>query len=1596
MLRAIIVDDEQLSVNRLKRILSESSDIEICQTFLNPMDAYEFVKANSIHVAFLDVDMPEINGMRLSSLFHDLDASIAVVFVSAYDNYAAQAFDMSALDYLMKPVTAQRMRRTLDKINKRQWSEPVQPSKKVLQQTLVPSDSLKVFMKSNIIDLQAFFSISLQLAELLRMLHLRDLSQQNFNPDYITIDSQSGQLTLQPINPSISIVPDWQMLSVQDDLNQAFAYISPEQTGLMKRKIDQRSDLYALGVLYYELLTGELPYQARTANEWFYAHMAHLPTPPRTIKPEVPQIINDLVMKLLSKSADDRYQSAYGLHVDLLRCSDQIQENGIIEPFPLGEIDEISQFRLPEKLYGREMEYQELLNAYERSRLGAMELMLIGGHSGCGKTALIKSIQMPVLDTKGYFISGKFDQLNESIPYSSLIAAFRDLIRQILTENDDQIVEWKRRLLDALGQSGIVLIELIVELTLIIGEQPPVGDLPPAESTSRFQTLFGNFIKVFAHKEHPLVIWLDDLQWADPATLHLIQVLINDPSNKYLFIIGTYRNDEIHERQLVEETFIGNSSKPGTAVIHMNIEALSYLNVIQYVADALRADHRRIEPLADTLYQKTAGNPFNLKQMLQYMYDEKLLYYNPDKMRWDWIIKLIKKQEGYKDVNNLIRGRFNALPDETCQLLRLASCIGNSFNIRMLSMLYEQETERTEQALRPALSEGLVITENDTYVFLHDQVQKAAYDLIPDEEKKGVHLIIGRLMLRYFHSDETDDHLFEVVHHLNLSSELITDSAEIERLARINLQAGRKAKASTAHVLALELLKSGAHLIEAEGWSKHYALYYNLLLESSECEYFCGYFVQAEVILEQLLLHAENLVDRAKVYTIQVTMYAYRKKDVEAVEIALKAMAEIGLNIPLKVSRLSIIAEILFTQLWLTSMPRRLEGLSKNRDPLYIALADIVMAASSSLFMVSEESAVLLFTKYVRMSLKQGNSEAFSFMLGSYASALSLGLKSYKTALRLAETALRYSEKTDSVLLKGRIHFIMGLILQFHRPQQSGEYFEQGGQLCLEGGDLLYAGSSIAAHVITASGDLRSLHDLCRRYVDTANRALDATTLRVLHLTMQYVSLLQNTSGERLTISSENFDDGKLLDEEILNDTRKYNLYYYYTCKLEVYYLYGYYTEAVALAAESVKYESNVMLSCNQRHCFYHALAMMAGAPNPLSRSSRKAINKLIAQMKQWTKVVPDSTLSKYKLMLAELARLDHDHKKAAKLYDQAILQAQGTGYPQDEAIANELAAQYYLSLDKNILAEAYLVDACKAYVKWGANGRVNSLQQRYPHLMTLSFIEKAAPEGSNEKAERIIVPVVRDLNNGLNEQLDLNTLRQASRLLSLDQEEADLLESFLDLAIRNTGAEKGLIMLGRDGRLVVEAEKDMGRNQEKPAGVDRSYSTAVVQYVMRTREFVILDEASQSIFVVDPYIRWKRPRSILCLPIGYPDNRVGVLYLENNLTPQAFTADRLEVLEMIFSRMAYMKLLQSQDHTDEAAEITKVKLKPSIVDSLSSREMDILRLMAEGLSNKEIALRSDITEGTVKSHVFNIYGKLLVKRRVQAIFKARELQLLD
>ncbi|WP_168121814.1 AAA family ATPase [Paenibacillus sp. HB172176] len=1487
---------------------------------------------------------------------------------------------------------------------------------------------LKTIMSTSPLSLHTFFSIVLPFIEEIGRLHERGLLRMNVSPRYMKVVVDSGKIALLPIDHPIGQDSGSLDASPQEELRDRLAYLSPEQTGRMKRKTDERSDLYGAGVLLYELLTGKLPFPASTAEDWIYAHMALLPTPPEKLSPGTPSAISDIIMKLLAKAPEERYQSAEGLIDDMTRCRDEWEQFGYVSSFELGETDAVSGFRLPEKLYGREREVEKLTVAYECACSGESSLVMLSGYAGSGKTALIRALQASIAPHRGYFAAAKFEQLKQSTPYAAIHAVMRQLTRRLLTEEESALCQWRDKLQGALGQSGSLLTEVIPELSLIIGPQPALPELPPAEATKRFQLLFGSFMKVFACAQHPLTVWFDDLHWADEASLGLLRAFVKDAGHLHLLMLGTYRNREEGEDfpKLLEEAI-----PEEVVVVHrLALDGLDYRNVRAFIADLLHADPISVKPLAEAMYRKTGGNPLYLKQMLQLLYEERLLYFCKQERRWAWDMEAINKRKAFENVTDLIVRRMSALPAGTAEVLRMASCIGLSFDLRMLSIIAAQEDEVTERQLQPALNEGLLATEKNRFIFLHDQVQRAAHHLLTDAERIQIHLRIGRILLQDSRSTDgqTDDRLFETVHHLNLGRSAITDLDEIEQLAALNLKAGRKAKTSADYALALTLLKTGVKLLEEWSASVHETLSAELMLERSECEYFCGNADMAESILEQMLLQATAPAERARIFIIQITMYAYLKQEWRAFHIAIEAMAEFGLRISDKSSTMSIMTEISLTQLTLARHQRALQGMSLNHDPMHKALADIVMASSSIIFIIDEELSVILFAKYVRMSLNQGHSDAFCIALGSYAIALCAMLKSNKLALRLVDIALHYAERSHSVLLKGKMQFMKGFILQLNRPQDSERYFLLASKLSMEGGDMVYACYSISSHVITASDDLRALREICRSNLDYAGRGLDEMTLRVLHLTEEYVRLLQHKPAPELVFDSEYFDADMLAQGLKADNTQKHNILYYYTCRVEVYYLFGYYSRAAELAAQAMNYEKGTMLSFNQRLHFYYALSTLADyetASTALRARYRSLWKKLFSRMKRWSRVMSESTEAKYRLMLAEITRLNGNHAKAVKDYDAAVSYARQIDNSRDEAIACERAGRCFMEMRRVKEAKDYLFDACRAYYRWGAAGKVQSLKEDFPFLDALVLkrenensatkrLAAGSPRSPGFESEpQPILPSGMNPDPSLAKEMDMSTIRQVSKIDITTSEEIDLLNSFIDLAIRNAGAERAVMLIQGEDGLRIEAEKNMNplrveavemQSEMVAAFSSMPYSGAVVRFALRTREAVVLSNAVQSPFAWGAYIQAVRPKSILCLPIVYTDHRIGVLYLENNLLAGAFTAERIEVLELVLSRMVHLKLLRKRDEPVETGSLLEDSsssdsgwtMQQPLIEPLSARELDILRLMADGLSNKEIALRLDIKEGTVKSHGVNIYGKLQAKRRAQAVARARELGLLE
>jgi energy-coupling factor transporter ATP-binding protein EcfA2 len=726
-------------------------------------------------------------------------------------------------------------------------------------------------------DTTQFLRIAVALAAVIGRVHAQGLIHKDLVPANILVDVSSGSVRLTGFGIA-SRLPRERQARDRPRRSRGRSPMAPEQTGRMNRSVDSRSDLYACGVTLYEMLTGALPFSASDPMEWIHCHIARQPVPPSERRDGIPASLSAIVMKLLAKSADDRYQTAAGLEADLRRCQAQWEATGRIEPFPLGARDVSERLLLPERLYGREREVDALLAAFDRVVAdGATELVLVTGYSGIGKSSVVNELHKALVPARGLFAAGKFDQYRRDIPYATLAQAFQRLVRHILGKGEVELGEWRDALREALGTNGGLIVNLVPELELVIGEQPPVPDLPPQDAKNRFQLVFRRFLSVFARKEHPLALFLDDLQWLDTATLDLIEHLFAHAGAPHLMLVGAYRNNEVGPAHPLLRTLEAIRSM-GRQVQEIVLAPLGHDDVGHLVSEGLHCDPERARLLARLVYEKTGGNPFFAIQFITELAEEGLLAFDPVAPAWQWDMDRIRAKNYTDNVVDLMVGKLQRLSTAAQEALKQLACLGNVAEAATLAAVYGQPEEAMRTALWQAVHAGLVSREDRVYKFLHDRIQQAAYSLIPESERPEVHLRIGRTLLANMTEDQLAEHMFDVANQFNRSAGQLIDRDEKARVASIDLRAGRKAKASAAYASARGYFAAGMALLDESDWSSRYALTFGLWLERAECEFLTANFDKAELLIAELLQRAASKVDQAAAYTLSILLHTAKSE----------------------------------------------------------------------------------------------------------------------------------------------------------------------------------------------------------------------------------------------------------------------------------------------------------------------------------------------------------------------------------------------------------------------------------------------------------------------------------------------------------------------------------------------------------------------------------------------------------------------------------------------------------------------------------------------------------------------------------------------
>ena len=1365
-------------------------------------------------------------------------------------------------------------------------------------------------LKDKKITLEDFLGIAHRLAGILGNLHQKNIIHKNIRPDNIFINPR-GRVKI--IDIEGAQFPDDNNLEFNPaESEDALPYVSPEQTGRMNRTVDYRTDLYSLGITLYQLLTGRLPFESSDPLVLIHCHIAKKAIPPAKLNPDVPQVISDIVMKLMSKPAEDRYQSGHGLKIDLEKCLRSLAEKGRVEDFELGKKDVSGKVIISRKVYGRDKEISAVLNAFERVRRAKIEVIILSGPPGIGKTALINEIQRTIGQKNGYFIFGRFEPFQKQVPYSGIIQAFQDLIRQILTSSEDEIERLRENLLKTLGANAQIIVGVIPEVELIIGKQAPVPALGPEETENRLNLVFKKFLTAFTRKEHPLVLFLDDLHQIDSASLRLLQNILSDARLKYLLLVGSYQDNAVDNVRPLKQML--RSVEKTSVVNNLCLSPLDTENIAHFIANTLNCEREKAKALGDIFYQKTKGNPFFLKQFFKSIRDKNLLTYDFTD-GWQFNLERVKKLPVADNVVEHMAIKIAELPADTRRVLELASCIGEKFDLETLAFISGRSLEKMFLDLHEALKEGLISISGNNYKFLHDRIQKAAYSLIRKEEKQQIHLKIGQFLLKQTQKDELDAKIFTIVYQLNLGLGSACSQKERSKLAQLNLMAGKKAKAAAAYDSAVQYLAVGMNLIRELGWKQDYHLKFALYIERAECEYLTGNFDVAENLFEALLRNTSTKQEKATVYCLKTYLCTIVAKYDEAIKNGVMGLKLLGIKIPDSPRRLEVMFEVLKVKWRLKGRKAEdLLDLPVVVDPLKKTVSRILADIAVSAFYENRDLHALVALKRVNLSLKHGHSDLSCSAYPSYGLILGSVLGDFKAGHEFGKLGLRLNEKFNNHKLQCKLNMMMGTFLNHWRmpAKTSLDYLERSFQSGSESGDLVFAGYAVVASLATKMAMGQRLDDVDKDSQEYLHFLSDTKIPGQRYFTTLIQRAILNLKG--LTRNESSFSDHSFNEDDFLTQLEtasfKMPLHLYYVFKMQILYLFERYSDALKMAekAEKIK-DVSLGTMLIPEHYFYYSLILAALYPTATFREKRRFLNTLKnnqKMVKKWAENCPQNFFHKYLLITAEISRITGRDLEASELYEQAVESARENEYTQNEAIGNELAARFYFGQGNTTVGSTYLLVARHDYVRWGATAKVRHLDVKYQELGRKRPLGIASPFISAENRTFMTTAAAP-------EGLDLNTIIKAFQTISSEIELPNLLKQMMKIVIENAGARKGFLILASQDQkeLHIEAKGEIDEDrvnvlQSIPVKLSRELSSAMVEYVARTKENLVLnDAANEGRFITDPYVMTTKPKSILCFPIIYKGKLSGIIYLENDLTIGAFTPERLEVLKLLTSQIA-------------------------------------------------------------------------------------------
>jgi predicted ATPase/class 3 adenylate cyclase len=1395
---------------------------------------------------------------------------------------------------------------------------------------------------NRILPLDQFFAFAFPLVRSLGKIHEKAIVHKDLAPRNILVDPQSSDIRLIDFSAASELSREHQDVAFLNNIEGSLPYMAPEQTGRMNRDIDYRTDYYTLGISFFEILTGKLPFDAKDALEWVHCHISRQPPTPVSLNSSIPKMVSAIIEKLMAKNAEDRYQSSFGLIADLERAKENFQNGSNPSEISLAQSDVSRLFQIPQKLYGRATELKKLETYFENTTYGSVEFYLVSGYSGVGKSVLVQELGRSIAKKRGYLIHGKFDQFRQNAAYVAIASAFRDLIRQLLGEPKERLDEWNDKISSVLDTNGQLMVELIPELELIIGKQTPVQELSPTETQNRFLILFLNFVKVFATEHHPLVIFLDDLQWSDIPTLNLINRLVTAQEQGHLFLIGAFRDNAVDATHPLILTL--EEIKKKREVGLLQLEPLSQEAVDQIIMDTLVCDHSRSEQLSAILYEKTGGNPFFTIELLKNLHDRGVIFFDLDRGEWNWDLVAIRNVENSDSVIDFLVSSQHRLSESTQHILQLAACIGATFDLRMLSIIREGSMETTASELYEAIKANMVIPLNENYKYVgvafsgkeseneessdsaldllnpiykfqHDRVQQAAYSMIPQEKRQALHLSIGRLILAHTTPKELDEVLVDVVGHLNEGRNLVHASEEKREFARLNLEAGIKARHSSAYEAALGYLKISIEMLDTNSWDTDYELMWTLSEELQGCFYLTGDWKNADDWTEVMLKNARTPVEKGLILAVRTRQYATIGKLQESIKAAYQGLEILGFNFIQVPDEKNVAEEVRLVTENLNG--KEVSDLINNPE-----ISDQKAKIASQLLMEIFPAAFLsgsgrmfpyLVLKSVNIALKYGNSPETAFAYAGYAMLLSGYFENPAEGYKYGKLAVNLIEEFDDISLRSRIIYVYTMFVHHWSNHWSSmtTWFQRGIKAGYQSGDLLYLAYSAQDCIIwdptldleTASREQRKLLVIVKEceYQDS----YDSGTL--------FLQMQQNFQGltkSQFSLTDEKFDEMEcvsgMLERHFMTGIANYHIY-----KAEIHLLYN---DPVG-ALPHIREQENLMASVMSlpQSVRFHIVSflvkamLLANLEFEERESLMLSMHESLEKMAKWAGICPENFEHLRLLMEAELVGSKGNINGALSLYEQSIFYANKSGFIRDEAMANEMTAQFLIRSGLSKASEGYLLASHYLYYRWGAYGKTQEMEKKYQ-------IFRTSGQFNNTSSIRQNLSETGSFGSDtLNADfLDMRSVFRASQIISGELVLGKLLKATLQILIENAGAKRGFLVEQKEGKLVIQAQNDTDHGEEfqdsnHSLKVDSTLlPISVINTALRTNKPIVIGNGrEQNAFSSDPYLINQRPLSMMCVPLSTHNQGNVAVYLENNLTHSAFTEDRVKVIKLLAAQAA-------------------------------------------------------------------------------------------